>query len=75
MSQDAILAAISDCPITQKELSERLHIEGGVLSHRLNSLMRKGLIERKTLEIRYMPFGYVRATASDRPGMMRWPKI
>ena len=38
MSQDAILAAISDRPITQRELSERLHIEGGVPKHALKCL-------------------------------------
>ncbi|MCK9568678.1 MarR family transcriptional regulator [Candidatus Pacearchaeota archaeon] len=75
MSQDVVLAALSDEPLTQKQLMQQLHIESGVLSHRLNSLMRKGLVERQTLEIRYRPFGYVKAAASDRPGMMRWPKF
>lgn len=74
MSQGALLALLSDHPLTQKELSQKLHIERGVLSHRLNSLMRKGLIERKTLEIRYRPFGYVRVVGSDRPAVVRWPK-
>lgn len=74
MSQDAVLAAISDQPITIKQLCNRLHMESGMMSHRLNSLLRKGLIERKTLEIRYRPFGYTRKAAhvagSDK---MRWP--
>jgi len=75
MSQDLVLAALSDKPATQKELSSLLHIGAGVLSHRLNSLLKKGLVERHVLERRYRPFGYVK-----RPGYeagsekMRWPK-
>jgi DNA-binding HxlR family transcriptional regulator len=76
MCHDLIISALSDRPMTQKELRQQLHVESGVLSHRLNSLMRKGLIERKTLEIRYRPFGYARkaghVAGSD---IMRWPKI
>ena len=77
MSQDEILAALSDQPVTQKQLMQQLRIESGVLSHRLNSLLRKGMIERRTLEIPYRPFGYVLAAASDRPAgnKMRWPKF
>jgi predicted transcriptional regulator len=75
MSRDAVLAAISGQPITIKQLCNQLHMESGVMSHRLNSLIRKGLIERKVLEIRYRPFGYTRQVASDRPTgeKMRWP--
>jgi hypothetical protein len=58
--QDEVLAAIGDIPTTQKELSAKLPIESGVLSHRLNSLMKKGLITREVLEVRYRPFGYRR---------------
>jgi len=61
VSQDEILAVLSDVPVTQKQLMQQLHIESGVLSHRLNSLLRKGLIERHVLEIPYRPFGYVLA--------------
>ena len=76
MSQDAVLAALSDQPVTQKQLMQQLHIESGVLSHRLNSLMRKGLVERQTLEIRYRPFGYVLAGRYDAVGGgVRWPKF
>ena len=75
MSQDEILAALSDQPVTQKQLMQQLHIESGVLSHRLNSLLRKGMIERRTLEIPYRPFGYVLAGRYEVGGGMRWPKF
>ncbi len=76
MSQDEILAALSDQPVTQKQLMQQLHIESGVLSHRLNSLMRKGLIERRVLEIPYRPFGYVLAGRYGAKGeRMQWPKF
>jgi predicted transcriptional regulator len=76
MSQDDVLAALSDQPVTIKQLCNQLHMESGMMSHRLNSLLKKGLIERKTLEIRYRPFGYVKAAGSDRPAgnKMRWPE-
>jgi predicted transcriptional regulator len=76
LSQDEILAVMSDRPITQKQLMQQLHIESGVLSHRLNSLMRKGLIERHVLEIPYRPFGYVLAGRYEvAGGRMQWPKF
>jgi DNA-binding MarR family transcriptional regulator len=75
MSQNDILALMSDQPITRNEIRARLCIDSGILSHRLNSLIRKGLIERKVLEVRYRPFGYTKVAASDRPAdaKMRWP--
>ena len=75
MSQDNVLAAIGSQPVTIKQLCNQLHMESGVMSHRLNSLIKKGLIERKVLEVRYRPFGYTRTAASDRPAgeKMRWP--
>jgi predicted transcriptional regulator len=76
MSQDAVLALLSEEPVTQKQLSQLLHTDIGTIGDRLDRLLRKGLIERKTLEIRYRPFGYVRRcehqAESDR---MRWPPI
>ena len=75
MSQDVVLAALSNVPLTQKQLMQQLHIESGVLSHRLNSLLRKGLIERHVLEIPYRPFGYVLAGRYEAGGGMRWPKF
>jgi len=76
MSQDVVLAALSDVPLTQKQLMQQLHIESGVLSHRLNSLLRKGLIERHVLEIPHRPFGYVLAGRYEAGcGGMRWPKF
>lgn len=62
--QDEVLAAIGHIPTTQKELSKALPIQSGVLSHRLNSLLKKGLIVREVLEVRYRPFGYRRADES-----------
>ena len=75
MSQDVVLAALSNVPLTQKQLMQQLHIESGVLLHRLNSLLRKGLIERHVLEIPYRPFGYVLAGRYEASGCMRWPKF
>jgi predicted transcriptional regulator len=75
MSQDIVLAALSDHPVTIKQLCNQLHMESGVMSHRLNSLLKKGLIERKTLEIRYRPFGYTRKAGYDAGSdKMRWPE-
>jgi len=76
MSQDIVLAALSDEPLTQKQLMQQLHIESGVLSHRLNSLMRKGQVERMILEIPYRPFGYVLAGRYEAEGScLKWPKF
>ena len=72
MSQDRILAALSSDPLTQRELSKMLKIESGVVSHRLNSLIKKGLIERKILEIRYRPFGYVRTPSIEVKQVTKW---
>ncbi|MCK9571341.1 MarR family transcriptional regulator [Candidatus Pacearchaeota archaeon] len=76
MSQDEILAVLSDVPVTQKQLMQQLHIESGVLSHRLNSLIRKGQVDRMILEIPYRPFGYVLAGRYEAEGSrLKWPKF
>lgn len=75
MSQDAVLAALSDQPLTQKEICQKTQLDTHLVGHRLRSLQKRGLVDVCTLERRYRPFGYVRraeyAAGSEK---MRWPK-
>lgn len=75
MSQDAVLAALSSEPQTQKQLAARLHTDIGTIGDRLSCLMKKGQVGMIRLETRYRPNGYVRITDEREKGNpMRWPK-
>lgn len=62
MSQDAVYAVLTTEPQTQNQIDAKLHLGTGTLSHRLNSLAKKGMIQIVRLETRYRPNGYVRVS-------------
>lgn len=73
----SILQVLSENPITQREICERLHARPGDsdIYFQLNKLRVAGIVERIRLNTRYSPRGYLVREHVATAEKMRWPEV
>ena len=73
----SILQVLSENPITQREICEKLHARPGDsdVYFQLNKLRVSGIIERVRLDARYSPYGYRIKPHVATVERMRWPDV
>lgn len=73
----SILQVLSDQPISQREICQRLNARPGDsdVYFLLNKLHRAGIIERVRLDARYSPWGYLVREHVATVEKMRWPEV
>jgi DNA-binding MarR family transcriptional regulator len=73
--QSEIYKLLSDQPQTQKQLVEVTRMSTKQVSHELNCLIKKGMVQVRTLEIARRPKGYTRMPKAPERHPFRWPRF
>lgn len=73
----SILQILSEQPISQREICEKLHARPGDsdIYFELNKLRLSGIVERVRLDARHSPWGYLVREHVATTEKMRWPEV